>query len=168
MTAHRAISTAPTIRCLVPMVLLSATWTLVGCPGDQLPEGWEDAQAVDEIAATDRGATDPDDPDLGTVVIGGNVDRLEILYIDSFPCSDELEAHKRVEGADVDILVQPTDLHPDAVAGSDCTLQVDMVVLDLDEGTYHVTVYRRDNDHVDPDLEVVMVGEGDAVLGFAE
>ena len=45
---------------------------------------------------------------------------------------------------------------------------MDLVVVSLDEGTYHVSVFRRDNDQVDPAMEVVLVDEGDVLLGAEE
>lgn len=157
-----------TARSLVFAAALAGTWLLAGCPADLLPEGWEDATEVDEIDVTDLGTTDPEDPELDEVHISGNLDRLEVRYTASFPCSDDLRAYQVVEGTDVDILVQPDDLHPDAVTGSDCTTQLQITLVDLSEGTYHVSVFRRDNDQVDQDMETVLVAEGDAVLGFAE
>ena len=157
-----------TPRALILVAATAGLWLLTGCPGDLFPEGWEDATEVDEIDVTDLGTTDPEDPDVGTIAISGNLDRLEVQYIASFPCSDDLRAYQVVEGTEVDILVQPDDLHPDAVTGSDCTTQLQITLVDMDEGTYHVSVFRRDNDQVDPDMEAVLVAEGDAVLGFAE
>ncbi len=160
-------SIALTVRATMPAALALALAALTGCPVD-LPDGWEDATPADELDVEDLGTTDPEDPAVGTAIISGNVDRLEVRYVDSFPCSDDLVAYQQIEGTDVEILVQPADLHPDAVTGSDCTFQVDVTLVDLDEGTYHVGVYRRDSDQVDPAMEAVLVAEGDAVLGFAE
>jgi hypothetical protein len=157
-----------TVHPLLLAALVIGLAALTGCPADLLPAGWEDAVPASELQIGDLGTTDPDDADVGTAIISGNVDRLEVRYIDSFPCSDELVAYQQIDGTDVDILVQPADLHPDAVTGSDCTFQVDVTVLDLDEGSYHVTVYRRDSDQVDPEMEAIAVAEGDAVLGFSE
>ncbi len=158
-----------TIRTLT-IALFTALLTLglVACQTAQLPEGWEDAVPADEFESEEIEATDPEDPDLDAVHISGNLDRLEASYRGSFPCTEQLEGFQQVDGTDVDLLVQPEDLHPDAVAGSDCTFDIDFVLTDLDEGTYHVRVYRRDSDQVDPDMEAVLVGEGDALLGFAE
>ncbi len=156
------------LRATILTAALASLWVLTGCPTDLFPEGWEEATEVDEMDVTDLGETDPEDPDVGTVAISGNLDRLEVQYIASFPCSDDLRAYQVVEGTDVDILVQPDDLHPDAVTGSDCTTQLQVTLVDLPEGTYQVAVYRRDNDQVDPDMEPVLVAEGEAILGFAE
>lgn len=142
--------------------------TMVACGSPELPEGWEDAAPVDEFTADELGETDYGDPEMGTVYISGNVDRLEVRYHASFPCTEDLEGFQQVDGENVNLLVQPTDLHPDAVAGSDCTFDIDFTVVGLDEGTYHVRLYRRDNELVDEDLETELVGEGDAVLGFDE
>jgi len=156
-----------TIRTVLASALLALMcWT--GCGGADLPDGWEDAVEVDEFDVEEVGTTDWDDPDLGAVGILGNVDRLEVSYRAAFPCTQEVEAFQRVSGTDVDILVQPIDLHPEAVAGSDCTLEIDITVLGLDEDTYHVSLYRRDCAEVDEAMEAQLVGEGDAILGYAE
>ena len=158
----------PTIRrCFFTILLVSASATLVAC-GSDLPDGWDDAVTVDEFAADEIGETDWDDPELDQVHISGNLDRLEAAYLGSFPCTTALEGFQRIDGTDIDLLVQPTDLHPDAVAGSDCTFDIDFTVVGLDEGTYHVAIHRRDSDAVDETMAAVLVGEGDAVLGFAE
>lgn len=140
----------------------------VGCGGVELPEGWEDALEVDEFDAEEIGETDYDDPDLGAVGIMGNVDRLEVSYRASFPCTQQVEAFQMVSGNDVELLVQPVDLHPDAVAGSDCTQEIAITLTGLDDGTYHVLLHRRDCDQVDEAMEIQLVGEGDAILGYAE
>lgn len=150
------------------ILLLGLGAAMAACGTPDLPEGWQDAAAADEFVADEIGQTDYEDPEVGAVYISGNLDRLEVRYHASFPCTEDLEGFQRIDGQDVDLLVQPTDLHPDAVAGSDCTFDVDLTVLGLDDGTYHVRVYRRDNELVDEDLEAVLVGEGDAVMGFAE
>jgi len=156
-----------TIHFVVPGVLIAAVcWA--GCGGADLPDGWEGAVAVDEFDAEEVGTTDWDDPDLGAVGILGNLDRLEVSYRAAFPCTQEVEAFQMVSGTDVELLVQPIDLHPGKVAGSDCTLEIDMTVLGLDDGTYHVSLYRRDCAEVDETMEPQLVGEGDAILGFAE
>lgn len=154
-------------RFLPTILLIGLGAALCAC-GPELPDGWEEAAAADEFVAEELGAADYEDPDLGAVYISGNLDRLEARYHAAFPCTEDLEGFQRVDGDTVDLLVQPTDLHPDAVAGSDCTFDIDFTLVDLDEGTYHVRMYRRDNDQVDEDLEAVLVGEGDALLGFAE
>ncbi len=157
-----------THRFMPTILLIGLGATMLACGSPELPEGWEDATAADEFVAEELGETDFGDPDMGAVYISGNLDRLEARYHASFPCTEELEGFQRVDGTNVDLLVQPTDLHPDAVAGSDCTFDIDFTLVDLDEGTYHVRLYRRDNDLVDEDLEAELVGEGDALLGFAE
>ncbi len=141
---------------------------LVACGTLELPDGWEDAEPASEFESIEQGEADYDDPELGTVHISGNVDRLEVSTLASFPCSDSVEGFQLVDGTQVDLLIQPTDLHPDAVTGSDCAMDIDFAILDLDEGTYRVSLYRRDNDQVDPDMALQLMGEGDAILGFAE
>lgn len=155
-------------RFFTTTLLIGLAATMTACGTAELPEGWEDAAIADEFVADELGQTDYGDPELGAVYISGNLDRLEVRYHASFPCTEDLEGFQRVDGENVDLLVQPTDLHPDAVAGSDCTFDIDFTLVDLDEGTYHVRVYRRDNELVDEDLETELVGEGDALLGFAE
>ncbi len=157
----------PLTRFFFTMLFTLAGTTLVAC-GPDLPGGWEDAVTVDEFAADEIGETDWEDPELDQVHISGNLDRLEAAYLGSFPCTTDLEGFQRIDGTDIDLLVQPTDLHPGEVAGSDCTFDIDFTVVGLDEGTYHVRVYRRDSDMVDDTLATILVGEADAVLGFAE
>ena len=155
-------------RSPIALLIFAPLVGLVACGVLELPDGWEEAVPATDFESIEQGAADYDDPELGAVYISGNVDRLEVSHLASFPCTESLEGFQRVEGTQVDLLIQPMDLHPNAVAGSDCAVDIDFAILDLDEGTYHVSLYRRDNDQVDPDMELQLVGEGDSILGFAE
>ena len=158
---------SPSFFTRLPALLLLALVTIaVGCRPwpPEMPESWEDAESVDSFQVDDLGTTNFGNPALGTMTIAANPVRLEVVYVDSFPCGQEVEAFKLVGSERVDLLVQPLDLHPDVVSGSDCALDMEIVVTGLADGTWDVALYRRDSDAVDEEMLVRLVDYGEALI----
>lgn len=107
-----------------------------------LPPGWEAAERIEELmqmpcggsALTDSG----DSADWNTTADGVSVhyDRAH------FRCVQEVEGFVKRGNDALDVLVQPVDMSPQAVAGCDCLYKISMVV-PAPKGHYQFTLYRR-------------------------
>jgi len=129
------------IACLALLGLL------VGCAPD-LPEGWQDAESVDDFTqdeCDDTGGTDPDEvettvtataDDPGLRVVGEGV---------FFRCSQDVEGFFRTRGDAVDVLVQPVDMNPRSVAKCDCSYRIEAGIPEEPPAT--VNLYRRSDHH---------------------
>jgi hypothetical protein len=113
--------------------------------GPDLPEGWEEAFRVDVIVQRDNDTDDGEASLEHTVGEGG----VAVHYINArFRCVQEVEAFGKVpENAgggvpDLEVLVQPVDLHPKQAVQADCLYDVDLDVR-LDPGLRKVRVWRR-------------------------
>jgi hypothetical protein len=70
--------------------------------------------------------------------------RLRVEYLDAhFRCDQRVTAFAKVTGSNVDVLVQPVDMSPSAVAKCDCLYNIAFEVPRLAAGTYEVTIHRR-------------------------
>ena len=155
-----------TMTRLPALVLLVAITLAVGCRPEppEIPESWEDAEYVDSFRVEELGPTNFGHPALGTMTIAANLVRLEVAYVDSFPCGQRIEAFKLVGNGQVDLLVQPRDLHPDVISGSNCIMDMKILVTGLADATWDVALYRRDSDAVDEEMEVRLVDYGEVVI----
>jgi hypothetical protein len=151
---------------LPALLLLLLTVPAAGCRPEppEMPERWEDAEYVDSFQVDDLGATNFGGPHLGTMTMANSPAGLEVTYADSFPASQEIEALKLVGNGRVDLLVQPRDLHPDVISGSNSTLHMEILVTGLADGTWDVALYRRDSDAVDEEMEVRLVDYGEVLI----
>jgi hypothetical protein len=128
---------------------------LLSACGPDLPPGWEDAERVDDLVQTDC-AGSPYEPFDERVEVDFAADPLVVDYLEAhFRCAQPVEAFARSGAHALDLLVQPEDMHPDAVAGCDCLYDITMRVEDGRAET--VTVYRRWDDWNEPN-EPVLVG----------
>jgi hypothetical protein len=59
-----------------------------------------------------------------------------------FRCAQDVEGFVKRGGDAIDLLVQPIDMAPDAVAGCDCLYDISMSV-PAPKGDYSLTLYRR-------------------------
>ncbi|MBU1676175.1 hypothetical protein KKA85_10390 [bacterium] len=62
------------------------------------------------------------------------------------------------------MLVQPINLHPDAVAGSSCVMDMPLWIPDLEQGSDVVAVCRRESGGVDPGMTVQFVAQSEAYV----
>ncbi|MDF1561529.1 MAG: hypothetical protein P1V51_00720 [Deltaproteobacteria bacterium] len=144
------------MRNLVVPALLLTIFSLPAC-GGSLPSGWEEATRIDGLVQAEC-AGDPyqgtHDERLEAAVGGGGI---QVEYKEAhFRCEQEVEAFERRAGQSIDLLVQPRDLTPKAVAGCDCLYDISFSLVDV-AGETTLTLYRRWDDLNDPN-EPVLIG----------
>jgi hypothetical protein len=83
---------------------------------------------------------------------------LTVIYEHAhFRCEQPVEAYLREEAQSLELLVQPIDMNPDAVAGCDCRYQISMQI-SLDSDAHQLTLFRR-WDNLNAPNPPVRVGE---------
>ena len=144
-------------RDLVALACCGALALCAGCAPD-LPAGWEDATAIDSLT---QSACDGNPYENFDERVEGDISSspLMVQYREAhFRCEQPVEGFYRVVGGAVDVLVQPEDLDPGAVAGCDCLYDIDMSFsLEVDLAPERLTLYRRWDNLNDPN-EPVEVG----------
>lgn len=126
-------------RAVLALLLLAAC-------GPDLPEGWEDAEPVEDFTqdpCDDTGGTPPEVEatvtasvaDPGLRVVGDDV---------RFRCDQAVEAFYQADGETVDVLVQPRNMNPRTVARCDCFYRIEAGIPEASPAT--VRLYRR-SDH---------------------
>ncbi len=128
---------------------------LLACGAD-LPEGWEDAQPVDDFTQSDCDGSPYDTgwseamtasaADPGIRVVGEPV---------HFRCAQDVEAFYRTASGAIDVLIQPVDMNPKAVAGCDCLYRVEAGIPEAPPA--EVSLYRR-WDNINEPNEPVLIG----------
>lgn len=136
----------------MPRLLLLAL--CVACT--DLPEGWDDAEPI-EITQSDC---------KGSVIGSGETEEIqtsqqgsvvELNYVDAhFRCDQAVEGFARRGEDSVDLLFQPVDMNPSAVARCDCRYDLKASVLFRNETK--LSVWRR-WDSVGGEKAPVLVGE---------
>jgi hypothetical protein len=142
----------PMRRILSVVAALSAG----GCV--DLPAGWEDAKRVSDFTQADCDGSpyDSDVPEVAVVATeqsGAVVVSAEPLH---FRCAQDVEGFWKASGGAVDLLVQPIDMNPRAVAGCDCLYRIDATIESPDAES--VTVWRR-WDNMNDGNEPIQAGE---------
>lgn len=124
--------------------------------GPDLPEGWEDAEAVDDFVQEDCDGS-PYDTGWSEAMSAWAAEPGLRVAGDPlhFRCEQEVEAFYKVAGDAVDVLVQPRDMDPKVVAGCDCLYRVEAGIPEAPPAT--VTLYRRWDAINDPN-DPVLVG----------
>ena len=144
------------------IVYLTLPALLAGCEPD-LPEGWEDAVAVDDFTQEECDGS-PMDTGWESTVSATAVDPGIRVVGDNLPfrCEQEVEGFYRAEFLDSDpmkhevaILVQPVDMDPRSVAMCDCLYRVEASVPEAPPAK--VYLYRRWDNINDPN-DPVLVG----------
>lgn len=121
-----------------------AALLLVGCGGADLPEGWQDAEAIEGLTQSECTASAYDETVKEALVATPERGAVRLEYRAAhFRCEQEVEGFVRMAGGRVDVLVQPADMDPGAVAGCDCRYDVGMTLEGLSEGTVSIALYRR-------------------------
>lgn len=138
---------------------LSIPPLLLLCACTDLPEGWEDARRVSDFTQSDCDGSPYDtatpDPTVTAQSLEDDVVALSAEPL-TFRCAQEVEGLWRSDGATVDLLVQPVNMHPKVVAGCDCLYRIDATV--IVPGAEVVTVWRRWDALNEPN-DPVLVGE---------
>jgi len=138
-------------------LLCVALW-LTGCADSpdvpDLPAGWEDAERIAELtqAPCGRSALADDVPEELGWSVGD--DGLTVTYDHGhFRCEQDVEGFVRREGDAIDLLVQPIDMDPQAIAACDCLYDISLQ-LTPPSGDYTLTLYRRWDKHNKPNPTV--------------
>lgn len=125
-----------------------------------LPEGWEAAERVEGLkqapcAGSALGRDTPEALQANAAASG-----IAVSYDHAhFRCEQDVEAFVRRASGALDLLVQPIDMDPSAVAGCDCLYDVSMQV-PVARGDYRLKLYRR-WDNINHPNEPVKIGETD-------
>ncbi len=125
--------------------IIAAIMLLTACRAD-LPDGWDEAVAVDDFTqdeCDDTGGTPPDveatmdayEDEPGVRVMGEDL---------SFRCSQDVEGFYKSDGESVEVLVQPVNMNPRSVTKCDCSYHVEAGI--PEEAPIKVSLYRR-GDH---------------------
>lgn len=121
-----------------------------------LPEGWEDAKSVQGFIQFACSGNPYEGSEEQVEARGAERQVLIEIKDAHFRCAQDVEAFYKVDDGELDVLVQPVDMSPDGVAGCDCLYELFVLVDELDERDFELTVYRRwDNINDDDDpLEI--------------
>jgi hypothetical protein len=131
---------------------------LLAC-GPDLPDGWSDAQRVTSLTQTECLTGSPYEGYDERVEGDLSVSPLQVALREArFRCAQDVAGFYRLAGTGVDVLVQPIDMNPRAVAGCDCLYDIDIALrLEVDLAPERVTVYRR-SDNLSAPNEPVLIG----------
>lgn len=115
---------------------------LLAC--NDLPAGWENAQPIEDFHQQECTGSAYDTGIVVTVEAAAASGKTDVTA-DSvgFRCAQDVEGFWQEGDGGADVLVQPVDMNPTAVAGCDCLYRLDMVLPTLAEA---VSVYSR-GDH---------------------
>ncbi|MEZ4320759.1 MAG: hypothetical protein R3F61_24975 [Myxococcota bacterium] len=130
---------------------------LAGCAPD-LPAGWEDAEPVASLEQAECSGNPYEafderfEADLES-------DPLVVRAFEThFRCAQDVEGYFREVGDAVEVLVQPVDMTPKAVAGCDCLYDLTIEVGARDTPPASVSLFRR-WDSLNDDNEPVAILE---------
>jgi hypothetical protein len=138
--------------------------SLTACGSDShdsdLPAGWETAERVEELSQAPCGGSalrDDIPEELGWSAADTG---LTVTYDHAhFRCVQDVEAFIRRGKDALDLLVQPIDMNPTAVAGCDCLYDIALQV-SAPRGDYALTLYRR-WDNINRPNTPVKIGEAE-------
>lgn len=131
----------------------------VGCAGTDadLPAGWEDAARIESLVQHECKSGSAIESPEGVRFAAGPQD-LEVAYDHAhFRCEQKVEGFVRESAAAIELLVQPVEMDPSAVAGCDCRYDI-AIRLPIRSGRYVAKLYRRWDNINDPNLPVA-IGE---------
>jgi hypothetical protein len=144
------------------MLCLLALASVVGCGSTDLPAGWSGAARIDDFTQTECNGSAFGGP-AAVVGVEGVSTGVELDYEHaSFRCSQDVEGFLRRSEGTLDVLVQPVDMDPDAVARCSCLYDIH-ANLDVAPGTYSVNVFRR-GDNKSGQKVPVQVGSAEATV----
>jgi hypothetical protein len=143
------------MRYLLKLLLTATLVTAVtGCddePDYDLPDGWDGAVHVEIFQGPEGEDCGPDDQLPEAVAAGLNAGTVRLVYEHGvFNCAEDHEAFVREREGGYDVLLQPIDMSPDALAGCMCAYRVRVPVGAGATGT-EVSLYRRNNREVEAD-----------------
>ncbi|XXT14968.1 hypothetical protein WME94_32440 [Sorangium sp. So ce429] len=145
-------------------VVMAGMLVLVGCGGADLPEGWEDAEAIEGLTQSECLASAYDATVKETLAATPANGAVRLDYRAAhFRCEQEVEGFVRTAGGKVEVLVQPAEMDPSAVVRCDCRYDIGMKIDGLDKGAVTVELYRR-WDNINEPNEPVKVGSVDVQI----
>lgn len=110
---------------------------------EDLPTGWAGALQVSDLIQVECATGTMDFANESATFTTG-ASSLAVAYEEAhFRCEQDVEGFYKIANDALDILVQPIDMHPDAVAGCDCPYGITFTVKPLEAGTLQATLYRR-------------------------
>jgi hypothetical protein len=108
-----------------------------------LPKGWGNASRVKSLVQEVCPGSDMSFS-AEHAAFTGAAGSIDVDYQDAhFRCEQDVEGFFKAGGTTVDILVQPIDMHPSAVAMCDCGYNITFVVEPVPAGNVETTLYRR-------------------------
>jgi hypothetical protein len=126
-----------------------------------LPSGWEAAERLEELSQMPCAGSALTNESQEALAWTAASDSLSVFYDHAhFRCVQDVEAFMKRGDDAIDILVQPIDMNPTAVAGCDCLYDISMQV-PAPKGDYTLTLYRRWDNMNRPNTPVKI---GDAEL----
>lgn len=129
---------------------------LLACGAD-LPAGWEGAVPIRDLTQAEC-AGDPYGVTNERIEVDFTADPVRVEYREAhFRCAQDVEGFARSDADRLDLLVQPIDMHPSAVASCDCLYDVSIGVAEYDGTPGVVSLYRRWDDLNDPN-DPVLIG----------
>lgn len=133
----------------------------LGCEDDgsyDLPAGWEGARHV-AIFLGPEGESCAEDAPLEEGLSAGLRDgRVRLVYEHgTYSCAEDHEAFVRERAGGFDVLLQPVEMHPDALAGCMCNYRARLEVGAGAAGA-EVSLYRRNNYEVEADPQPALIG----------
>jgi hypothetical protein len=131
--------------------------SLRGCT-EGLPPGWEDAEPIEDFHQRECSG-DPYGASHERVEAESTADAIGVDYLEAhFRCEQKVEGFFKTRGAHVEVLVQPVDMDPSAVAACDCLYDIRMTV--PVEAPVSLTLFRRWDNQNEPN-DPVEIGSVD-------
>jgi len=132
---------------------LWVTLGIVGCA--DLPEGFEGAERIEDLVQEDCGESPLDEGFVEAVAVSRDGEGLRVTYDPvHFRCAQSIEGYWVQSGSTVEVLLQPMDMRPNAVAACDCGYRIEGSV----PSGSSLKAWRR-WDHLSGASELVLVGE---------
>jgi hypothetical protein len=134
------------------MIVFIGALGLVGCGGADLPEGWENATAIEGLTQSEcKGSLTSSDRMTEALKVIPEAAAVRLEYSAApFRCQQDVEAFARIESGKVDVLVQPVDMNPSSVAKCGCVYDINMTIKGLPKGAVDGELYRRSDNLNDP------------------
>lgn len=132
-------------------IMFIGALVLAGCGGADMPEGWENATAIEGLTQSECTASVPDETVMEQLVATPQAGGARLEYrAAQFRCSQDVEGFVRISSGKVDVLVQPVDMDPSSVAKCSCRYDIGMAIKGLPKGAVDVELYRRWDNINDP------------------
>jgi hypothetical protein len=111
--------------------------------GTDLPPGWEAAERIEELVQHPCGGNALSGEQNEVLMVSATDRGIDVAYDHAhFRCVQDVEAFAKRGAGHLDILVQPIDMNPSAVAGCDCLYDISMS-MPMTSGSYRLSLYRR-------------------------